>query len=275
LDIQWYPGHMKKTKEMLKENIRLVNVVIELLDARVPLSSQNPELKDLLGNKNRVIVLNKYDLAEERHTASWIDFFKGQGYSVVAANSAKGYGIRQLKAILRNFKVPAHKGERPVRAMVAGIPNVGKSSLINAMAGKSVAKIGGIPGVTRGKQWIKILPGIELLDTPGILWPKIESSEMGFHLAVTGAIKYEILNTEELVYKLLEIVISEKPQSLRNRYKLDELPRGAGDLLRDIGRKRGYLLPGGEIDNLKTSEVVLKEFREGLLGRFTLEVPPV
>lgn len=275
MDIQWYPGHMKKTKDMLKENIRLVNVVIELLDARIPLSSQNPELKKILGGKKKIIVLNKCDLAEERHTSSWINFFNGQGFPAAAINSAGGYGIRQLKVLLRNFKLPAHKGKRPVRALVAGIPNVGKSSLINAMAGKSVTKIGGIPGVTRGKQWIKITPGIELLDTPGILWPKIESREMGFHLAVTGAIKYEILDKEKLTGKLLEFMMKEAPLNLKNRYKLEEISGDAVSLLEDIGRRRGHLLTGGEIDILKTSEVILKEFREGLLGRFTLEVPPV
>ncbi len=270
MDIQWYPGHMKKTKNILKENINLVKVVIELLDARVPLSSQNPDLKDLTGNKKRVIVLNKADLAEDHHTDAWVNYFKEEGYPAVPVSSVKGHGIKQLKAILGNYKAPSSKGKRPTRAMVIGVPNVGKSSFINSMAKKSAAKIGGVPGVTRGKQWIKIPPWIELLDTPGILWPKIESQYMAFNLAITGAIKFELLDYEDLAYRLLEFLSREKPEYLTARYKLKKIP-ASGELLKQIGINRGLLRTGGEVDTLKASEIILKEFRDGLLGKITLE----
>ncbi len=272
MGIQWYPGHMKKTKNILKENLKLVNVVIELLDARVPLSSQNPDLKDLTGNKMRVIVLNKADLAEDHYTDDWVYNFKEKGYYVVPVSSVKGYGIKQLKAILSKFKASVTRGKRPIRAMVIGVPNVGKSSFINSLARKSSAKIGGVPGITRGKQWIKIPPDTELLDTPGILWPKIESEEMGFHLAITGAIKFEILDYEDLAYRLIEYLSREKPEYLTARYKLKNISP-PGEILRQVGIKRGLLRAGGEIDTSKASEIILKEFRDGLLGKITLEHP--
>lgn len=274
MNIQWYPGHMKKTMDMLKANIKLVSVVIEILDARIPSSSRNPELQGLIKDKKRVIILNKEDLAEEKSTIRWVNYFKAQGISVVPVNSVKGQGIRRLKAILQRIKIPSRKGNRPVRALVVGIPNVGKSSFINVLAGRSAAKTGGIPGITRGKQWIKIPPGIELLDTPGILWPKISSAEMGFHLAVTGAIKFELLNSQELSLQLLEYLYKYYTERITLRYGITEIPADMPELMKEIGRRRGYLLSGGEIDISRTSENLLKEFREGKLGRFTLDSIP-
>lgn len=274
MNIQWYPGHMKKTMDMLKADIKLVNVVIEILDARIPLSSRNPELQGLIKDKKRVIILNKEDLAEEKSTIRWVHSFKAQGISAVPVNSVKGQGIRRLKTILQRIKIPSRRGKRPVRALVVGIPNVGKSSFINALAGRSAARTGGIPGITRGKQWIKIPPGIELLDTPGVLWPKFSSAEMGFRLAVTGAIKFELLKSQELSLQLLEYLSVNYPERLTVRYNISEIPSHMPKLLEEIGRRRGYLLSGGDIDILRTSENLLKEFREGKLGRFTLDVVP-
>ncbi|RQD68640.1 MAG: ribosome biogenesis GTPase YlqF, partial [Tindallia sp. MSAO_Bac2] len=193
MDTRWYPGHMKKTREILRENIRLVSVVIELLDARIPFSSQNPDLNNIIGSKSRIIVLNKSDLADDTKTSRWLAFFKEKGFQAVPVNSLKGHGIKKLKTLLAELKRNSSKGKKPVRAMVIGIPNVGKSSFINSLVGKRAAKTGGKPGVTRGKQWIKISPGIELLDTPGILWPHMEDDDIVFRLAVTGAVKFEQL----------------------------------------------------------------------------------
>ncbi len=274
MNIQWYPGHMKKTMDMLKKNIKLVGVVIEILDARIPMSSQNPELQGLIRDKKRIIILNKEDLAEESSTIRWVHYFKEQGVNAVPVNSVKGHGIKGLKTIMQSFKPSSLRGKRPVRALVVGIPNVGKSSLINTLAGRSAARTGGIPGITRGKQWIKIPPNIELLDTPGILWPKISSAQMGFHLAVTGAIKFELLNNQEMSLQLLEFLSKNYPERLKSRYKLSDIPSNMSELLEAIGRRRGFLLSGGDIDFSRTSEVLLKEFREGPLGRFTLDVVP-
>lgn len=274
MNIQWYPGHMKKTMEMLKANIKLVNVVIEILDARIPSSSRNPELQGLIKDKKRVIILNKEDLAEEKSTIRWVNYFKAQGISAVPVNSVKGQGIRRLKTILQRIKIPSRRGNRPVRALVVGIPNVGKSSFINVLAGRAAAKTGGIPGITRGKQWIKIPPGIELLDTPGVLWPKISSAEMGFNLAVTGAIKFELLNSQELSLQLLEYLCKYYTERINLRYGITEIPTDMPKLMEEIGRRRGYLLSGGGIDVSRTSENLLKEFREGKLGRFTLDSIP-
>ncbi len=275
MNIQWYPGHMKKTMDMLKADLKLVNIVIEILDARIPLSSRNPQLQKLIKDKKRVLVLNKEDLAEEKFTIRWVQFFKAQeGVSAVPVNSVKGGGMRRLKSILQRIKIPSQRGKRPVRVLVAGIPNVGKSSFINALAGRAAARTGGIPGVTRGKQWIKIPPAIELLDTPGILWPKISSAEMGFHLAVTGAVKFELLNSQELSLQLLEYLYTNYPERVTARFGITEFSSDMMKLLEKIGRRRGYLLSGGEVDLSRTSENLLKEFREGRLGRFTLEQSP-
>lgn len=277
MDTRWYPGHMKKTKEILKENIRLVSVVIELLDARIPLSSQNPDLNNIIGSKSRIIVLNKSDLADDNKTSLWLAFFKEKGFQAVAVNSMKGHGIKKLKTLLGKLKRKGPKGKRPVRAMVIGIPNVGKSSFINSLVGRSAAKTGGKPGVTRGKQWIKISPGIELLDTPGILWPHMEDEEVVFRLAVTGAVKFEQLDTVELAYRILEVLGKENWEIISNRYAIKEGPslENLEEIIKGIGSKRGFLKAGGEVDIFKTSNLILKDFREGLLGKITLEEPPL
>ncbi|RQD74585.1 MAG: ribosome biogenesis GTPase YlqF [Candidatus Syntrophonatronum acetioxidans] len=277
MDSKWYPGHMKKARQVLKENIRLVSVVIELLDARIPLSSQNPDLNNIIGGKNKIIVLNKSDLADEQKTSRWLSFFKEEGHQAVSVNSVKGHGIKKLKAILGKLKGPVSKGKRPVRVMVIGIPNVGKSSFINSLVGRSVVKTGGKPGITRGKQWIKISPGLELLDTPGILWPQVDREDVAFHLAVTGAIKFEQLDTVELAYRLLKLLAEEKRKGLEERYKIEIMPSldNIEVLIKAIGSRRGFLKAGGEVDIPKTTELILKDFREGLLGRITLEEPPL
>lgn len=275
METRWYPGHMKKTREILKDNLRLVNVVIEILDARIPFSSQNPDLKRLMGNKKRVIVLNKRDLADDNLTSRWLSFFKGEGILAVSIDSIKGQGMNKLKGVLKGIKEEGKRGKRPLRALVAGVPNVGKSSFINSLVGRSVAKTGGKPGVTRGKQWIKISRGIELLDTPGILWPQVEKEEVIYLLAITGAIKFEQLDPVDLAYRLMEYLIKENPGRIKNRYNLEDISfKDLEGIFKAIGQKRGFLKSGGEVDYFKTSQLILKEFREGHLGKITLEEPP-
>ena len=230
MNFQWYPGHMTKAKRMMQENIKLIDLVIELVDARVPMSSRNPDIDELGKNKARLILLNKADLADEKQTEEWIGYFRGKGYSAVKVNSRKGGGIKSIQGVIQEAckeKIERDRKRgilnRPVRAMVVGIPNVGKSTFINALAGKACAKTGNKPGVTKGKQWIRLNKNVELLDTPGILWPKFEDPKAGLDLAFCGSIKDEILDTATLALELIKVLQAEYPEQLMARYKIDEI----------------------------------------------------
>jgi ribosome biogenesis GTPase A len=280
MTIQWYPGHMAKTKRIIKADLALVDVVIELLDARIPKSSRNPEIDNIIGDKKRLIVLNKRDLADRDIINKWITYFKNNNIAAIAVDSSKGTGLDPILNVCRELlkeKLDRLKQRglvnRPVRAMVLGIPNVGKSSFINRISGKNSAKAEDRPGVTRGKQWIRIRKDFELLDTPGILWPKFDDEEVAFNLAFTGAIKDNILDIEELTLKLLERISQVKPQALMERYKLSDLKGESHEILHMIGKNRGCIISGGEVDTLRTSQIIIDEFRGGKLGPITLELP--
>lgn len=280
--IQWFPGHMVKARRMVQENLKLVDVVIELVDARLPLSSRNPDLSEIIGNKPRMIVLNKADLAEEKTTKEWLKYFRSQGLDAVAVNSQNGQGMKEMhngaiKLTAPRMAVLAEKGQRPraIRAMIVGIPNVGKSSFINRLVGKESAKAADKPGVTKGKQWIRYGGDFELLDTPGILWPKFDDPEVGFRLAVTGAIRDQILDEVELASGLAEWLKANAEELLKARYKLTELPEEGHQILEAIGRKRGCLVAGGVVDLTKIAPILLDEFRGSKIGRFTMEKPEV
>jgi len=278
--IQWFPGHMVKARKMVQDNLKLVDVVVELLDARIPVSSRNPVIDNILGDKLRIIVLNKSDLADKTQTDKWKRYLRDKsGYPCIAVDSQTGKGVNALIAAAQGqaediIKKMAAKGRRPrpVRLMMVGIPNVGKSSLINRLAGKGATKTEDRPGVTRGKQWIRVGNGLELLDTPGILWPKFEDPEVGFKLALTGAIKDEIINVEQVTLKLIQWLSAKAASNLCNRYKLTELDAEPMETLKNIGAKRGCLVSGGHVDTLKTAVIVLNEFRAGKIGLFTLDV---
>jgi len=278
--IQWFPGHMAKARKLVQENLKLVDVVVELLDARIPMSSRNPVIDNILGEKLRIVVLNKSDLADKTQTDKWKRKFQQEhGYPCIALDSQTGKGVNALISEAQNqaeeiIQKLAAKGRRPrpVRMMMVGVPNVGKSSLINRLAGRGAAKTEDRPGVTRGKQWIRVGKGLELLDTPGILWPKFEDPEVGFKLAVTGAIKDEIINIEQITLKLVQWLAAEASLNLCTRYKLTELEADPMETLRTIGAKRGCLISGGHVDTLKTAAIVLSEFRAGKIGEFTLDV---
>ncbi len=276
--VHWYPGHMVKARKMVEENLKLVDVAVELLDARIPVSSRNPKIDAILKGKLRIVGLNKADLADKSKTDKWKRYFLDKGYPCVPLDSQTGKGINDLINTAQNLaggilEKLAAKGRkpRPIRLLMVGIPNVGKSSLINRIAGKGSTRTGDRPGVTRGKQWIRIGKGLEMLDTPGILWPKLEDPEAGFKLAVTGAVPDEIINVEQVAVKLIQLLSGISPDNLRTRYKLDALDDDPFETLRKIGHKRGCLISGGNIDTLKTAAIVLSEFRAGKIGRFTLD----
>jgi ribosome biogenesis GTPase A len=278
--IQWYPGHMVKAKRLVQENLKLVDVVIELVDARIPLSSRNPALLEIIQNKPRVIALNKADLAEPNATNTWIHVFRQEGLEAIAIESIGGKGLHGLIQATRNAAsekmaaiVAKGRRERAVRAMILGIPNVGKSSLINRLAGTGNVKTGDRPGVTKGKQWIKVGKDFELLDTPGILWPKFEDQEVGFKLAVTGAVSDEVVDIEKITLHLLDLLKNSYHQELKDRYKLETLSEDTEELLQMIGKKRGFLQSGGTVDVEKAARTVLLEFRAGKIGRVTLDIP--
>ena len=279
MHIQWYPGHMTKAKRMMQENMKLIDLVIELVDARVPVSSRNPDLDELGKNKARLILLNKSDLAEERMNDVWAAYFKEKGYSVVKLNAKKGGGIKSIQGVIQEAckeKIERDRKRgilnRPVRAMVVGIPNVGKSTFINALAGKACAKTGNKPGVTKGKQWIRLNKNVELLDTPGILWPKFEDQTVGLRLAWIGSIKDEILNTEELAAELTGFLVNSYPDVLKEKYEIEESADGFENL-RGIAESRHCLVKGNELDTEKAAKLLLDDFRNGRLGRITLETP--
>lgn len=281
MNIQWFPGHMAKTRRLLSENLKLIDVVIELLDARIPKSSKNPEIDEIIKSKPRVVVLNKSDLADENISKEWNKWYNANGYTNIFIDSIKGKGINELKAKLRSLmkdKVERDKQKgrlfRPIRTMVVGIPNVGKSSFINKIAGKASAVTGDKPGVTRGKQWIRLNEEIELLDTPGILWPKFDDQEIGLNLAFTGAIKDDIMDIIEVSSNLLEILKISYPKLVAERYKLSSIEDKSGlDILKEAGKKRGCIISGGEVDLTRISAVILDEFRGGKIGHITLERP--
>ena len=282
MNIQWYPGHMAKTRRMIADQLRNVDAVCEILDARVPLSSRNPDVEELTAGKPRLIVLNRVDLADPAATKRWSDWFRGRGFAVLEANTKQGQGTRQFPAAVRSLLADklsayAERGQagRMLRVMILGIPNVGKSTFINQVAKKKTARTEDRPGVTRSKQWIPVDPSLELLDTPGMLWPKFEDPGVAFRLACTGAVRDEIMDLEELAARLMAYLGEQYPQALADRYKVEAEAEDSGyDLLMKAGRKRGFVLRGGEIDTERMARILLDEFRGGKLGRFTLEVPP-
>lgn len=286
MNIQWYPGHMTKTRRQMEAIIGRVDAVCEIVDARIPQVSRNPDLDSIAGDKPRMIILNRIDLADPGATSRWMEFYRAKGYSVITTDARKGAGVKQFAPAVRELLADKierwnQKGQvgHSVKVMVAGIPNVGKSTFINKVLGKKAAKASDRPGVTRGQQWFRVTGGLELLDTPGILWPKLDDERTGVYLAVTGAIKDDILDVETLACKLMEILHRHAPQALAERYKI-QLPENPEDidflgyeLLLLAGRKRGFLISGGEIDTERMARILLDEYRSGKLGRITLETP--
>lgn len=290
MNINWFPGHMAKTRRQINEDLKLIDIVVEILDARIPISSQNPDIKEMTKNKKKIIVLNKCDLSDERDNKRWTEYFEKQGNKVVLVNANNGKGvdevIRQIqKTMQEENKVYAEKGRigRKTRVIVVGIPNVGKSSFINRIAKKNSAGVANKPGVTKQKQWIRINDQIELMDTPGVLWPKFESDEVALNLAFTGTIKDTILEITEVAYNLVKFLLEEYKENLIQRYSLDE--KTINDILKQdqneneniyeimqlIGKKRGAIVSGGNIDDEKTSRIILDDFRSGKIGKITLE----
>lgn len=281
MDIQWYPGHMTKTRRMIVDQVRNVDIVVEILDARIPISSRNPDVDSMVGERPRLIVLNRADQADEQMNRRWADYFRSKGWSVMVTDCKSGSGVSQFSATVRSaLKDKIARWEekglvgRPVRAMVIGVPNVGKSTFINQVAKRKSAKAGNKPGVTRGKQWITVDSGLELLDTPGILWPKFEDQSVGLNLAYTGAVKDAIMDMETLASHLMGLLAKRYPEAITARYKIDISPEMADwELLEAAGRRRGFLISGGEVDLERMARVLLEEYRSGKLGKFTLEVP--
>ncbi len=273
-NINWYPGHMKKTRELIAENLKMVDLVIEVIDARIPISSRNPIIDDLVKNKKRIIILNKSDLSDDKENNAWAEFFKLQGNLVMKLNCMSGSGVNQLFKLLNRLQEEKNEGQirkKPLRMMIVGVPNVGKSSLINRMTGKKSAKTGDRPGVTKGKQWLTLTNGMQLLDTPGILWPKFEDPLVGLNLAFCGSIKDEILDVATLALELIKVLQKDYPQFLQERYKLDEIEEDGLANMENIAAKRGFLLQGKRIDYDRCGRTVLDEFRSGKIGRITLE----
>ena len=291
ININWYPGHMAKTKRQIQEDLKLIDVVVEILDARIPTSSRNPDIEQLIQNKSKLMVLNKADLAQEEETKKWIQYFKQQKIEAVAVNANSGEGINQaIKKIEEIYQKDQEKYEikgrigKAIRVMILGIPNVGKSSFINRLTKKNSATVGNKPGVTRQKQWIRINQNIELLDTPGVLWPKFESEEVALNLAYTGTIKDDVLETIEIGFSLLKTLVKTYPNNLLERYKLEESEletilsqkdleenKKILEVMHWIGRRRGAIISGGNVDEDKTAKIILEDFRSGKSGRITLE----
>ena len=273
-NINWYPGHMKKTRTLIQENLKMVDLVIEVIDSRIPVSSRNPIIDELVKGKKRIIILNKSDLSDPKANDEWSEKFKKEGNIVMAMNCMTGNGVNQLYKVLNKLQAEKNEGQirkKNLRMMIVGVPNVGKSSLINRLTGKKSAKTGDKPGVTRGKQWLSLENGMQLLDTPGILWPKIEDPNVGVNLAFCGSIKDEILDIATLALELIKVLQNDYPQLLMERYKLDEIVETPLDNMEAICMKRGFILPGKRIDYERCAKTLLDEFRSGKIGRITLE----
>lgn len=279
MHFQWYPGHMTKAKRAMQEDIRLIDVVIELVDARIPVSSKNPDINSLAGGKSRILLLNKSDMADPELLNAWIRFYEKKGILAMAVNSRKRNELKQVntliqKACKEKIERDRKRGilNRPVRAMIVGIPNVGKSTFINSFAGRACAKTGNRPGVTKGKQWIRLNKQVELLDTPGILWPRFEDQTVGQHLAFIGAIKDELIQSVELALDLIEFIVIQYPGTLADAYDVEEtLP--SAELLADLAKNRGCIQKGNELDYEKAAFLLLDDFRNARLGRITIERP--
>ena len=289
--INWFPGHMAKTRRQIAEDLKMIDVVVEILDARIPMSSQNPDIRQITQNKKKIIVLNKYDLSDKNKTERWIEYFTQKGQKVVLADSLTGKGVnetvRQIQKVMEeDMQKMADKGRigRKIRTMIVGIPNVGKSSFINRISKKTLAEVGNKPGVTKQKQWIRINEKIELLDTPGVLWPKFESQKVAMNLAITGTIKDDILDLVEVAYTLTKFMLENYKENLLQRYSLEEKKideilqqdqaenENIYEIMQLIGRRRGAIL-GGNIDDERTAKLILDDFRSGKLGKITLEIP--
>ena len=290
MNIQWYPGHMTKTRRQIEADLKLVDVVVEIIDARIPSSSRNPDIDAICGAKPRLIVLNRADQADPAQNKIWTAHFKGQGHAVLETDARTGRGVNQFSGVIQSvlkdqiakWRAKGQVG-RPVRAMVVGVPNVGKSTFINKVAKKKSAKASDRPGVTRGKQWVNVDPSLDLLDTPGILWPKFEDETTGMNLAFTGAVKDEIMDVETLGCHFMALLGTRYPQALMDSYKLNQVPAREEEendiaygyrLLQACAARRGMRISGGELDTERMARVLLDEYRGGKLGRFTLEVPP-
>ena len=281
MNIQWYPGHMTKTRRMIQSQLKNMDAVCEILDARIPLSSRNPDVEELTAGKPRLIVLNRIDVADGEATRLWAAWFRTRGAAVLEVNAREGQGTARFAAAVRELLADkltayAEKGQvgRTLRVMILGIPNVGKSTFINKVARRKTAKAEDRPGVTRTQQWVPVDRTLELMDTPGMLWPKFDDPQVGLHLAFTGAVRDEILDTETLACRLMELLGQRYPQALAERYKIEIAPEDTGyDLLMKAGRRRGFMVRGGEVDTERMAKVLLDEFRGGKLGRFTLELP--
>lgn len=286
MTIQWFPGHMTRARRQIEDKLKLIDVVIELLDARIPLSSRNPMIDEILQNKPRLVLLIKNDLADPGVTAQWVQYFAENGLQALPVDAANGNQMKEIMArckqlMAAKFEAQLRKGINPraIRALIVGIPNVGKSTLINRLAGRKIAATGDKPGVTKGQQWIKVGTEMELLDTPGILWPKFEDQQVGMRLAATGAIKEEILYPEDIAFYTMRYLITHYGESLKERFGMEKLPDDPGDndavieVMEAVGRKRGALMSGGRVDMEKTSLAILRELRAGKLGRISLETP--
>ncbi len=281
MNIQWFPGHMAKTMRLIKENLKLVDVVVELLDARIPISSKNPDIDELVQTKPRVVILNKSDMADEKANKEWVSYYKSKNIPVLLFDSAHQANTNSVADVIKSAiedKIEALKAKgmvnRSIKIMIVGIPNVGKSSFINRFVKKSVAIAGDRPGVTKGKQWIRIRQGFEILDTPGILWPKFDDEKIGLNLAFIGSVKDEIIDVETLATHLLSTLVKFYSERLKERYKVEVDENMSGyDVLCAIAKKRGFLISGGELDTLRCANIVLDEFRGAKLGKITLEMP--
>jgi len=280
MNIQWYPGHMAKTMRLIKENLKLIDVVIELLDARIPISSKNPDIDELINSKSRIVILNKSDLADETTTKDWISYFDSKNIPAIAFDSTHQNNLNPITEQINNVlkdKIETQKEKgmvnRSVKVMIVGIPNVGKSSFINKFVKKSVATAGDRPGVTKGKQWIRVKQGYEILDTPGILWPKFDE-KTGLNLAYIGSVKDEIMDIETLAVKLLDVLKKNYLKKLSERYRIETTEEMTGyDVMLGICKKRGFLISGGEFDTMRCANIVLDEFRASKIGRISLEKP--
>ena len=289
--INWYPGHMAKTRRQIKEDLKLIDIVIELLDARIPIASRNPDIEEITKGKKKIVILNKCDLSEEKENQRWLSYFAKKGIPAVLTDSQSGTGIGQvvskIEEVMKDKKEEMDsKGRtgRKIRAMILGIPNVGKSSFINRISKRTLAGVGNKPGVTKQKQWIRINEKVELLDTPGVLWPKFENNEVALHLAFTGSIKEDVLDRIEVAYELTKYLLEEYPEKICQRYQLNEeyikeimgqdfQPENQNiyEIMQEIGRRRGCIISGGNIDDEKTAKILLDEFKNGVLGKITIE----